>query len=98
MLWFYTSEVSLERMANIFVNRSLKEFGNCKQDSISVLLLGEKVSTVKLLCSVEGKPTCQYLSYGIVKGQSVILVLNFYKDVIKGSDLPASVRQIVTIR
>ena len=97
MYWFYPGKTLLLSTVKTFVGGMIKEFDSCKKDSISVLLLDEKVPTIKLTCLANGVKSYQFVSYGIVNNQAVMTVLNLWKNPRTNKDLPNPIKQILRL-
>lgn len=98
MYWFYPAKSMLSLTFKITVDGLVKGLGNCRKDSINVFLLGQKVSTIKLTCIVNGVPSYQLVSCGIVNNQAVLNILNLWVNPKRNEDLPTAIKPILRLK
>jgi hypothetical protein len=97
MYWFYPAQSILSATVKTFVDKFSAEMGNCHKDSTQVYLLNQKVTAIKLTCVASGISTYQYIAYGLVNNQPVMVVLSLRTDPKSNNDLPGPIRQILTV-
>lgn len=97
MLWLYLNKDIMKDMPNMMAEESAREKGY-KKEKISCTILDQKAKAYKVTyVDAEYMPVTEFIAYGEVNKEYVILKVILHKEVSSTEDLPEIVATIVKI-